>query len=155
MTVIRMLTHMTGGRYDNREWPGYMGEIDVPEWEAKHLINGRNAEYTDTPVLDRGYDVLKVPDPNYESKLKFADGGIIERSVEEEPEPALPSSDFDNDFERDDDDNEVEEVTPQVKRPSTVDNKAAWIDWAVANGADREKASAKTKTMLISEYGKL
>jgi len=166
-----MLTHMTTGRYDSREWPPYQGVFDVPEWEAEHLVRGGNAEYPDAPILDRGYDVLRTPDPDYESGLKLADGGPLEEGSLEaalresglmdliedsraHPErmTAVDLDDFDNDFDRDDDDNEVEDVTPQVKRPSTVDNKDAWIEWAVHKGADRERAAAKTKKMLIADY---
>lgn len=150
---------MTTGRYDNRPWPPYMGTIDVPMWEADHLVTGGNAEFTDAPVLDRGWDVLKVPDPDYESSLKFADGGIVEPSAisdfdVDDAGPVLTAGDddFDNDFDSYDDDNEVEEVTPQVKRPATVDNKATWVEWAVSKGADQEEAKAKTKAMLIAEY---
>lgn len=172
MTLIRMLTHMTSGRYDGREWPLYQQEFDVPEWEADYLVKGGTAELADAPVLDRGFDVLKVADPDYESGLKFADGGIIENDTGEygdsvpllfnadghrDPHATGPieDDDFDSDFDDSDDYNEVEDVTPQVKRPSTVDSKAAWVEWAVAHNADKERAAAKTKAMLISEYGKL
>jgi hypothetical protein len=131
-----------------------MKEIDVPDWEAEHLVSGGTAEYPTKPALNRGYDVLKAPDPDYESGLKFADGSDPE---EDEPvfyEPVESSSpDFDSDF--DSDDSDIDVVTPQVKRPSTVDNKAAWIEWAVANGANGNNAAAQTKAMLIAEYGKL
>lgn len=149
MVYIRMLVDMQGGRYDGRPWPGYKGLIDVEGWEADHLTSGGTAEYADKPDLDRGWDVLRFADPNYEEHLKFADGGVVKASDEEEP-TALSDSDlgdFDDDFESVD-----EEVTPQVKRPSTVDHKAAWIDWAVSKGESRENASAKTKAMLIAEY---
>ena len=151
---------MTGGRYDGREWPLYLGTIDVPEWEAAHLVKGGTAEYESAPVLDRGFDVLKVPDPDYESRLKYADGGVIEREDSDsdsvplflDSSTTVDSDDFDNDFESVEDDNEVEDVTTPVKRPSTIDNKAAWIEWAVYKGADREEAKNKTKNALIADY---
>lgn len=34
---IRMLEQRTGPRYDGREWPGYGGEIDVPDEEGAGL----------------------------------------------------------------------------------------------------------------------
>ena len=160
MVYVRMLIHRTGERYDNREWPPYLGEIDLPQWEADDMIRYGTAEYVDAPVLDRGYDVLKAPDLDYESKLKLADGGIIER--EDDNSDAVPlfldnstvvdSDDFDDDFESVEGDNEVGEVTTVVKRPSTVDNKAAWVEWAVSKGADREEAKAKTKNALMADY---
>ena len=151
---------MTGGRYDNREWPPFMGTIDVPEWEAEHMVNGGMAEYPDSPALDRGFDVLRVADPDYESHLKFADGGIVER--EDDGSDAVPpfldnstvvdSDDFDSDFESVEDNNEVEEITTAVKRPTAADNKATWIEWAVSKGATREAAEAKTKNALMTDY---
>jgi hypothetical protein len=37
--------------------------------------------------------------------------------------------------------------------PAVADNKAAWIDWAVSEGADREEAEALTKAELVEFYG--
>lgn len=151
---------MTGGRYDNREWPPYMGTIDVPEWEAEHLVNGDNAEYEDTPVLDRGYAVLRLADPDYESRLKFADGGIVGPSAVsdfdiDDAGPVLTvgdDDDFDSDFDSYDDNNEVEEVTTSVKRPTAADKKEVWVEWAVSKGAGREEAKDKTKNALMADY---
>lgn len=36
--------------------------------------------------------------------------------------------------------------------PSPKDNKAAWVDYAIANGATREDAEAMTKDALIDTY---
>jgi hypothetical protein len=41
----------------------------------------------------------------------------------------------------------------EPKRPAKTDNKAAWVDWAVANDADRAEADAMTKDDLIKAYG--
>ena len=38
-------------------------------------------------------------------------------------------------------------------RPAQADNKAAWVDWAVSQGVDREEAEAFTKAELIELYG--
>jgi hypothetical protein len=40
-----------------------------------------------------------------------------------------------------------------VKRPYSNATKTAWIEWAVDNGCDRDKAEGMTKTQLMSEYG--
>lgn len=37
--------------------------------------------------------------------------------------------------------------------PARSDNKAAWVDYAVAKGADREEAEASTKDDLVEQYG--
>lgn len=155
MTTVRMLRHFTGGRYDSQEWPGYRGLIDVPEWEATDLIQQGYAELPGAPELDRGYSVLKQPDPAYESRLKRLDG---EEDTElEEPDDEREDTgdfDFDSDFERDDSGSEIAE-TLSVKRPSTVDLKAKWVEWAVLHGADEDGAASMTKAQLIQEYGSL
>lgn len=43
------------------------------------------------------------------------------------------------------------DAVPQ--RPTERDNKAAWVEWAVHNGADRAEAEASTKADLIEAYG--
>ena len=45
------------------------------------------------------------------------------------------------------------EVSEEPARPAQADNKAAWVDWAVAQGADREDAETSTKADLIELYG--
>jgi hypothetical protein len=37
-------------------------------------------------------------------------------------------------------------------QPTSADNKAAWVDWAVSQGADRTEAEASTKADLIERY---
>ena len=48
---------------------------------------------------------------------------------------------------------EPEPEPEESGRPAQADNKAAWVDWAVAQGADREDAEASTKADLIELYG--
>ena len=40
-----------------------------------------------------------------------------------------------------------------AERPADSANKAAWIDYAVEQGADREQAEGQTKQELIETYG--
>lgn len=158
MTVVRMLQHMTGGRYDGRQWPGYGALFDVPEWEAEELLTAHIAESPENPELNRGYDVLAIEDTDYEPKLKRLNGEEPQPEEEEEFEERddINGFDFDSDFDRDDSDSEVSEPVPHnMKRPRTVDNKDAWIEWAVHNGANENSARAQTKAALIAEYGSL
>ena len=158
MTVVRMLQHMTTGRYDGRTWPGYKELFDVPAWEAEKLIRANIAESADAPDLDRGWAVLQIEDGDYEPKLKRLDGEELQPEEEEEFEEREDTGgfDFDSDFDRDDSDSEVSEPVPHnMKRPRTVDNKDAWIEWAVYNGANENSARAQTKAALVAEYGSL
>lgn len=38
-------------------------------------------------------------------------------------------------------------------RPAKNDSKAAWVDYAVSQGADRDEAEASTKDDLIAAHG--
>ena len=154
-----MLIHRTGGRYDGQEWPPYLGEIELPQWEADDMIKHGTAEPVNAPKLDRGYDVLKVPDPDFESHLQpvdFCDDDEEEELRKVHLTPVDESEDFDRDF----DDNDFDRVVPEpakraMKRPTTVAAKSQWIEWAVYNGASEVVASAQTKAQLIAEYGTL
>lgn len=39
------------------------------------------------------------------------------------------------------------------RRPAKTDNKAAWVDWAVSQGAERDEAEKATKDDLVKAYG--
>lgn len=158
MPIVRILFDMQGSRYDGQFWPGYLGSIEVPEWEAESMVASGTAEYTDEPVLDRGYDVLKVPSMEYEDKLKLADGTLRDEDelfhsdghrdphatgLIEEDEDLW---DDDEDFDRD----EPEPVILSLPRPATTDNKAAWVAYAFEQG-DME-AATKTKAQLVADH---
>ncbi|MGS2641685.1 hypothetical protein [Streptosporangium sp. G12] len=51
-------------------------------------------------------------------------------------------------------DGEPATVVAEVSRPAQSANKAAWVDWAVSQGADRGEAEGMTKADLIDEYGR-
>jgi hypothetical protein len=136
-----------------------MGEIEVSDWEAKALVDGRHAEYVDQPLIHRGWDVLRAPDPDFENKLRHSQDDEsnepeqFSRDEDDEPE------DIDDDFDRRDDDfDRDEEVTPVVKpmkRPVTTDSKAEWVKWAVQNGAEEAHSLEMTKAQLVAKFGKL
>lgn len=158
MTYVRMLWDMQGGRFDGQRWPGYLKEIDVPDWEAADLISGGIAEPVEAPVLNRGFDVLKTADPDYESGLKPADGeepaAISDYDIDDAgPVLAAGDDDFNDDFADSDEDSEAVEVTPQVKRPYTSANRAAWDEYAISKGASPSKLENMTKAQVVSEYG--
>lgn len=149
MTLVRMLIHRTGGRYDGQEWPGYLDTIDVPQWEADALIAEGMAQDPNVPLLDRGYDVLKAADPDYESHLKRTDGEETEEDpryvhhVHNAPEDNSVGDDFDNDF-------EDSASGTDLPRPKQADNKQAWVDYVVSRGyVSEEEAKNMTKNALM------
>lgn len=148
-----MIITMSGTRADNRPWPPYLGEIEVSDWEAKALVNGRHAEYIDQPLIHRGWDVLKAPDPDFEAKLRQPQDDIIDVLAQSLLNEHDDPEDLDNDFDRRD-----EEVIPEVKlmkRPVTTDSKAEWVKWAVQNGAEEKHVLENTKAQLVAQFGKL
>lgn len=46
------------------------------------------------------------------------------------------------------------EGAPPVERPAQSAQKADWVGWAVAQGADPEAAAGMTKADLIDRYGR-
>lgn len=40
---IQMVESLLGTRWDDQPWPPAGGALDVPDWEAEHLIRGRFA----------------------------------------------------------------------------------------------------------------
>jgi hypothetical protein len=55
---IRMLEQRTGPRYDGRSWPGYGGEIDVPDDEARGLCEQGSA--VPVPVPDAAVETREA-----------------------------------------------------------------------------------------------
>jgi hypothetical protein len=51
------------------------------------------------------------------------------------------------------DDSAASAPGPPTERPAQSAPKAAWVGWAVTNGADPDEAEALTKTDLIDLYG--
>lgn len=151
-----MIMSMQGARYDGREWPGYNGLLDVPEWEANDLINSGLAELPDEEPLNRNYEVLREPDPDFEYRLKY--GMAPEQAEEEDDDFGYEEpDDEDDDFDRDSDDEpaEQEPVAEKVHKPKTTDNKAAWLVYANSLGANIVDGESVTKAHLVSSYGTL
>jgi hypothetical protein len=48
---------------------------------------------------------------------------------------------------------EPEPEPAEPTRPAKTDNKTAWVDWAVSQGAEEDEAKAATKDDLIKAYG--
>ena len=169
---VRMLHFISGGRYDGRDWPPGGGEIEVPDWEGADLIAGGNAvpaggaprasaepEAPAAPAsTEPGAGAAAPPDEG----TRQLPGQPLEPAPapepEPEPEPILPPPP-----ERDPEPEPEPVVPPSAEPglppeppplpPQPADLKQAWIDWAVTQGADPDKAAAMTKADLMSRYG--
>lgn len=152
MTRIRMMETITGGRYDGRPWPAIHETIHVPEWEAMELVRARHAVYEEDPVLAEPAPEAPPAQEDFGGEASASDSGgevsgsdsggatsTAEVTVTDDGSGAEPGS-------------EVPEGG-DVARPAVNQPKAAWVAWAVAQGADPVAAEAMTKADLMSEYG--
>lgn len=127
--VIAMVIQMSGGRYDDRQWPGPGIPFEVPDWEGAGLVADHNA-----------VKLYEIPD-----------GEPVPPAVEE-PAAAEPVPSWEDEHDR------LEAVAdgtvePQAEPPRPADPKQAWIDYAVTQGASVDEATSMTKIDLMSRYG--
>ena len=47
----------------------------------------------------------------------------------------------------------AEDEAPAAEAPAKADNKAAWVDYAIAQGADEDEANGLTKAELVERFG--
>lgn len=156
---VRMLVGVSGSRHDGRPWPPVDGEIEVPGWEADDLIAGGNAVPAGRRVKekDAGWEppgttlTTRPGDPETED-IPDAQAPVAE--VAAVPDPAAPRDPEDEHdrLEAVADGTEQPEYRPPAV-PAPSEPKQAWIDYAVACGAEQDKAAAMTKADLMSRYG--
>lgn len=123
--IIAMVTHMSGGRYDDRQWPGPGVPFEVPDWEGEGLVYWKHA-------------------------VKLADSPAPEPPPAPEVPAAVEAWEEEHDRLESVADGTVE---PQAEPPRPADPKQAWIDYAVSQGADEGEAASMTKIDLMSRYG--
>lgn len=117
---LQMIEPMAGTRWDGTPWPPAGGPVDVPDWEAEHLIRGRFARPWPGSA--------PAPEPQAPAP---AEGSA--------PPAAPPSPGPD--------------AAAGAEPPKATDPKTAWVEYAVAHGADRAEAEQSTKQDLIASYG--
>ncbi len=121
---VRMTEHISGGRGDGTEWPAKHGFLVCGQQEAEDLVRAKLA--TDAMPLPGGQ--------------QDADSG------------SQPSGD-DGEGDGGSGPENGSEGTGEDGKPLVRDPKQAWVDHAVAQGADPETAAAMTKADLIAQYG--
>lgn len=123
--TVQMTVSLQGGRSDGRDWPPFLGIIDIPRPEAEHLIAGGLAQ---VPGAD---EVQEEP-----TALSDSDLG------DEEADDDFESGDFDSD-----------EPALEVKRkPYENESRTKWIAYAVSRGMAPEEAHKATKNSLVKKY---
>jgi hypothetical protein len=105
-----------------------------------HVVTASLAVITDSAGTRRYvYQGAPVPDDVPESEIRrLADLGMItETGDDTEPDAGEAVGD---------------EAAAEVERPPQGASKAAWVDYAVARGTDRESAESMTKQELIDAH---
>jgi hypothetical protein len=140
---VRMIVGVSGYRHDGGKWPPAGTEITVPDWEADDLILGQNAV-----PCEQDDDEAVTPDPVVSDPRPPSQ---VESEAAAVREPELPAKAGATVQAGDEDDGGSE---PEIaEAPGPGDPKQAWIDYAVASGADVHQAGAMTKADLMSRYG--
>lgn len=147
-----MTAHMSGGRPDGSDWRDFPAgtEMDVADWEADELVRGAQVAVLipgepSEPVRLPGVPPGAQEDVTGTEPAAAADtaaaepgddaGAATGEPGEPEAEPAVAATG----------------EPPAAPVPSAP--KQAWIDYAVAQGADPATAAAMTKADLMSRYG--
>lgn len=172
---VRMRYQMSGGRHDGQPWPALNGTIDVPEWEARDLIRAEIAVPADSASKEVAGELAEQPTPGHPSKIDVRPPSQIEgeelaaqaaaeqgdpAAVAESSEPSgeLPSlaRDVAGLDEAGGDGNAAQDAAESSSvagSPGPSAPKAAWIAYAISQGADEDTTAAMTKADLMSRYG--
>jgi len=126
--LIQMTVQMSGGRYDDRQWPVPWHDFEVPDEEGRGLIScGAAMEVVGATQPEK--QEAPAPEPAWQPLP----------SSSNDPVPVPPPLTL-----------EPEENPPV---PSNADPKAAWVEYAVSRGATPEEAESLTKSQLQAAYG--
>lgn len=136
--IIAMVTSMSGGRYDDRQWPPPGIPFEVPDEEGEGLIRWHHAvKLADSPAPVPEHVTAPAP---VSLPAETAAG----------PVPAEPEF-------RETAAAKIAEALALAEReepPKPSDPKADWVEYAVrAKGADPDVAFRMSKADLMSRFG--
>lgn len=127
--IIQMVYQMSGGRYDDRQWPAPWHDFEVPDDEGRGLIRC-GAAMEVVGAVKHAEPV--APEPAWQGLPSSSNDPIPVPA----PEPPLVLDPEEN---------------PPV--PMNADPKAAWIEYAVSRGAPQAEAENMTKSQLQAQWG--
>jgi hypothetical protein len=156
--IIAMTISMSGGRWDDRPWPGIGIPFEVTDEEAEGLIKWHHAvKVADSPEPVKEHVTAPAP---VSLPAHTAAGPIPEPApvAENEPEPAwIPDVEMVSPEPGPDPEPPaaVQEDPPDApaEPPKPADPKQAWFDYAIARGLTGKKIDEVTKADLMSQYG--
>jgi hypothetical protein len=159
--IIKMLISMSGGRDDDRAWPGVGVPFEVSDEEGEGLVRWHHAiKVGDSPVPVKAHVTAPAP---VSLPAETAAGPVSPPPPEpplpavhdlpEDPRPASMTQPVDTEMLGVDDDPEND---PEPPKPA--DPKQAWIDYAVTGAPagkriPRAQAEGMTKADLMSMFG--
>lgn len=109
----------------------FVEDVDKQEKRETEYAAARLIEQTPAAEAIRG----EIGDLDERGELNLSDPGSAERGKAEAGEESAASSEGES------------------SAPAKSDNKAAWVDYAVTQGAERSEAEALTKAELTDRYG--
>lgn len=146
--IIQMRFQISGGRYDDRPWPGPGISFEVPDWEGQGLVKDGAAIFVSGSAVRApakkaaesvGELAKKADEPAGEPVRAVTESATA--TAVTEPTTATGQS--------------VSTVATgqSSAAPAPADPKAAWVSHAVNRGADRADAEAMTKSQLQATFG--
>lgn len=142
--IIQMVYQMSGGRYDDRQWPAPWHDFEVTDEEGRGLIRcGAAMEVVGgtAPSTPEGSLVSQqAPEPE---PVQPAWQGLPSSS--NDPIPVPPPAPVEDPI--------VLEPEENPPVPLNADPKAAWVEYAVSRGMNQADAESMTKAQLQAEYG--
>lgn len=138
--IIQMTVQMSGGRYDDRQWPAPWTNFEVTEEEGRGLVRcGAAMELVPAePVSLTGGEDPQTPQiPPYVASPQPAESAATAQPASITQEEIAAA--------------QAEHAAKTM--PSPGDPKAAWVEHAVSQGMDRAEAESSTKATLQQQYG--
>jgi hypothetical protein len=130
--IIQMTVQMSGGRYDDRQWPAPWRNFEVPDEEGRGLIRcGAAMEVVSddsAPEQDQPEPIQQPVGPPYTASPQTPSLTAEEIAAAQAQEAAKT-------------------------QPAPGDPKASWVEHAVKQGLSQDEAEGKTKAQLQQEYG--
>lgn len=180
---ITMLEFISGGRPDNTPWPDKGVVFEVSDEEGVRLIRGQLAQQVRPPAPPEpnadvagavttitpsateteaaeiaapaaaAHAAVAPAEAAADAAVEAAAAPVAHPEPEPEPEPAAKVPDEPAEESHPQEALKPETAPEPVQPPAPADSKAAWVEYAVSQGASPEEAAGQTKAQLQSAFG--
>jgi hypothetical protein len=148
---VEMLEYISGGRADGTLWPPLFGKLEVDDLEGERLIRGALARRTAAPPRPVPVPPPPLPVPEWAkpaAEFRAGSGSGPDQPVPPAPAPAVPHHQAPAGPDQPAPPGDAAGGPPQQIAP-----KAAWVEYAVSQGANPAEAAELTKAQLQASYG--